>query len=193
LLEDPEALPVRDAPRAAFEAAAERLGAAGARLERGPCAPAAAVLKLAATIVPAEAYGVWRDTIEANPDAMYAPIRDRFRLGAGIAAADYVAALRTLERARAAWHDAVAGYDAVLLPTTANLPSKLDRLLEDPNYFATENLLALRNPNVANLLGLTALTLPTGVPSCGLMAMASPGAETRLLRLGAAMEAALAA
>ncbi len=124
VLEDPEALPVRDAPRAAFEAAADLLGAAGARLERGRCAPAVAVLKLAATIAPAEAYGVWRDTIEANPEAMYAPIRDRFRLGIGIVAADYVAALRALDRERAAWHDAVAGYDAVLLPTTANLPPR---------------------------------------------------------------------
>jgi aspartyl-tRNA(Asn)/glutamyl-tRNA(Gln) amidotransferase subunit A len=80
-----------------------------------------------------------------------------------------------------------------VLPTPAHPPPKLDRQPEDPTYSATENLLALRTPNVANLLGLTALTLPTGVPSCGLMAMASPGAETRLLRLGAAMEAALAA
>ena len=84
-----------------------------------------------------------------------------------------------------------AGYDAVLLPTTANLPPKLDRLLADPAHFVAENLLALRNPNLANLLRLCALTIPTGIPSCGVMALAPPGAEARLLRLGAAMERAI--
>jgi aspartyl-tRNA(Asn)/glutamyl-tRNA(Gln) amidotransferase subunit A len=191
VLVDPEALPVGDAPRAAFEAAAERLVKAGARLERAASAPAAAALRLAPTLVPAEAYGVWRDAIEANPEAMYAPVRDRFRLGANIAAADCVAALRALDGERAAWRNAVAGYDAVLLPTTANLPPRLDRLLSDPQYFATENLLALRNTNLANLLGLCVLTIPTGMPSCGLMAMAAPGTDAQLLRLGAAMERAI--
>jgi aspartyl-tRNA(Asn)/glutamyl-tRNA(Gln) amidotransferase subunit A len=191
VLEDPEALPVRDAPRAAFEAAAERLVTAGARLERAASAPAAAALRLAPSLVPAEAYAVWRDVIEANPEAMYAPIRDRFRLGASIAAADCVAALRALDRERAAWRDAVSGYDAVLLPTTANLPPKLEQLLADPQHFATENLLALRNTNLANLLGLCVLTIPTGIPSCGLMAMAAPGTDAQLLRLGAAMERAI--
>jgi len=120
-----------------------------------------------------------------------APIRDRFRAGAAIAAAADLAALRALDRERAAWRDAVAGYDAVLLPTTANLPPKLDRLLADPAHFASENLLALRNPSLANLLGLCALAIPTGIPSCGLMAMTAPEAEVRLLRLGAAMERTL--
>jgi aspartyl-tRNA(Asn)/glutamyl-tRNA(Gln) amidotransferase subunit A len=192
VLDDPEVLPVRDGPRAAFEAAAERLAAAGARLERRMPPEVAAVFELWPTVAGAEAYGVWRDAIEANPDAMFAPIRDRFRLGAGIAAADYVAALRALHRERDAWRDAVAGYDAVLLPTTASLPPNVEQLLADPAYYAAENLVALRNPNVANLLGLCALTLPTGVPSCGLMAMAPAGAEARLLRVGAALERALA-
>ena len=100
---------------------------------------------------------------------MFAPIRDRFRAGAAIAAADYVAALRALDGQRAAWRAATAGYDAVLLPTTANLPPNVERLLADPAHFAAENLLALRNPTLANLLGLCALTLPTGIPGCGLM------------------------
>ncbi len=40
-------------------------------------------------------------------------------------------------------------------------------------------------------MGLCALTLPTGVPSCGIMLMAAPTWKKRLLRLGAAAEAAL--
>ena len=54
-----------------------------------------------------------------------------------------------------------------------NLPPNVERLLADPAYFAAENLLTLRNTRIANMLGLCALTLPTGIPSCGLMAMAA--------------------
>ena len=35
-------------------------------------------------------------------------------------------------------------------------------------------------------MGLCGLSLPTGTPSCGLMMLAPPMAEARLLRLGAA-------
>jgi aspartyl-tRNA(Asn)/glutamyl-tRNA(Gln) amidotransferase subunit A len=63
--------------------------------------------------------------------------------------------------------------------------------LSDPAYFATENLLALRNTRIGNLMGLPALTLPTPEPMCGISLMGQPFAEERLLRLGAAAEAAL--
>jgi aspartyl-tRNA(Asn)/glutamyl-tRNA(Gln) amidotransferase subunit A len=55
-----------------------------------------------------------------------------------------------------------------------------------------ENLLALRNTRIGNLMGACALTLPTGVPSCGLMMVCPPMQEHHLLRLGAAVENALA-
>ena len=71
------------------------------------------------------------------------------------------------------------------------LTMNVEKLLSDDDYFATENLLALRNTRIGNLMGLCALTLPTGVPSCGIQILAAPGAEERLLRVGAAVEAAL--
>jgi aspartyl-tRNA(Asn)/glutamyl-tRNA(Gln) amidotransferase subunit A len=190
-LEDPATLPTRDTPQAAFEAALARLAAAGARVDRGKVAAVAPTLALFPVVAGGEAYGVWRDTIEKNPDVMFPPIRDRFRAGGAITAADHVAGLRALDRERRAWTDAAAGYDAVLMPTTANLPPNVERLLADPDLYAAENLLALRNPTLANLLGLCALTLPTGVPACGLMVMAPGGHDARLLRLGRAAERAL--
>ena len=64
--------------------------------------------------------------------------------------------------------------------------------MNDHEYYVTENLLALRNTRIGNLMGLAALTLPTGTPSCGLMMMGYPGSEEALLRLGSAAESALA-
>ena len=125
-------------------------------------------------------------------DALFALVRERFRAGGAFSAADFVDAWRRLDAHRAAWAEATAGYDAVLMPTAANLPPNVERLLAEPEFFVAENLLTLRNTRVGNLMGLCALTLPTGVPSCGLMAMAPAGAEARLLRIGAALERALA-
>ena len=182
----------RTTPQGAFEAAVGRLAAAGARPEPLAFAPLAEMIALAPVTFGSEAYGVWRDEIEANPDVMFAPVRDRFRSGAGFSGPDYVAGWRRLDAIRAAWADLTAAFDAVLLPTTANLPPNAERCLADPAYFAEENLLGLRNTRIANMLGLCALTLPIGVPACGISALAAPGDEARLLRLGAAMERALA-
>ncbi len=89
------------------------------------------------------------------------------------------------------WAQATAGFDAVLLPTTPNLPPNVERLLADTEHFAAENLITLRNTRIANMLGLCSVTLPTGTPSCGLMAMAGPLNEARLLRIGVAIERGL--
>jgi len=64
----------------------------------------------------------------------------------------------------------------------------VDRLLADEDYFVERNLLALRNTRLGNLLTLCALTVPTATPMTGLMLVAGPGQENRLLALGQAVE-----
>lgn len=182
----------RDGPLAAFENAATRLAAAGATVRRGRVDELTEAMALSAVLFPTEAWAIWREVIEAAPERMYPPIRERFRAGRDVSGADFVAAWRRLTQLRAIWADRVAGFDAVLLPTAPNLPPDAARLASDAAYFAAENLLALRNTRIGNLMGLCVLTLPTGVPSAGISLMAPPGAEERLLRLGAAAEAALA-
>ena len=97
----------------------------------------------------------------------------------------------TLEEIRAIWRDRVAGFDAVALPTSPILPPERERLMTDADYYVSENLLALRNTRIGNLMDGCALSLPTSEPSCGLMLLAGCGQEDRLLRLGMAAEAAL--
>ncbi len=122
---------------------------------------------------------------------MFPPILERFRTGADFKAADYVAAWKTLRTVRAAWAETTAGYDAILIPTTASLPPDSRRLTEDADYYTHENFLALRNTYIGNLMGLCALTLPTGTPSCGIMLMGRPFGEEALLRIASAAERAL--
>jgi len=182
----------REVPKAAFNRAVAKLEAAGAIIDVIEVQAVQDALDVSGPLVTSEAYGLWRDVIEAAPEKMYSEILGRFRLGRGFSGPDYVAAWAKLDAARAAYDEATAGYDAVLAPSSAILPPNLDRLNNDTEYYVSENLLALQNTRIGNLLGLCGLTLPTDTPSCGLMMTAAPGFDTALLRLGIAVEAVLA-
>ncbi|SPH24127.1 Glutamyl-tRNA(Gln) amidotransferase subunit A [Defluviimonas aquaemixtae] len=182
---------IRPEPLAGFNHALERINDAGATLVRGAVPELAHAMDLSGILFTTEAYGTWKSEIEAAPEKMFPPVRDRFRSGAGHSGADYVAAWRWLEEIRAIWAERTAGYDAVLVPTVPNLPPEAERLLTDNDYFVAENLLTLRNTRIGNLMGLSALTLPTGLPATGITLLGRPFAEERLLRLGAAAETAL--
>ena len=182
---------LRDGPARGFDDALARLARAGARIERGVVPEVAEAMAMTAVLFTSEAYGIWGKVIEAAPEKMFPRILERFRSGAQFSAAEYVAAWRRLHHLRAAWAAAVAGYDAVLVPTAPILPPHAARLMTDDAYYVSENLLALRNTRIGNLMGGCALTLPTSQPSCGISLMAGPMQEERLLRLGAAAERAL--
>ncbi|MEO1536964.1 MAG: amidase family protein [Pseudomonadota bacterium] len=180
---------IEDAPKAAFEAAVAKLSAAGVSIEEIAVPAVEEAAKLAPTLFPAEAYAQWRGRIEAEGDKMYPPVRTRFLQGKTIIAADYISAWRELDCLRLMYRDAVAGYDAVILPSCPIMPPKMDALLADDAYFTERNLMALQNTRIGNLLGLAAITLPTGIPSCGIMLQGD--SEEQLLRLASAMERVL--
>ncbi|MEL7258561.1 MAG: amidase family protein, partial [Pseudomonadota bacterium] len=182
---------VRDAPLKGFEDAVARLRDAGASVEPIEAPEVAEAMPMSGVLFTSEAYGTWGDVIEASPDKMFAPILERFRSGKEFRAADYVAAWRKLDALRDAWNKRVAGFDAVLAPTAPILPPNVERLMTDEEYYVTENLLSLRNTRIANLMGLCAVSLPTAVPSCGLMLLGKPFEEEHLLRVARAAELAL--
>ena len=183
---------LRPRPAQGFEDALSRLSRAGAQISHADIPETAEAMALAGILFTAEAYGIWGKTIETAPEKMFPRILERFRTGAAFKAADYVAAWRRLHDIRQIWAKKTAGYDAILLPTSPILPPNAHRLMIDDAYYVAENLLALRNTRIGNLMGLCALTLPTAQPSCGISFMAGPGQEERLLRIGAAAERALA-
>ncbi|MEM1238195.1 MAG: amidase family protein, partial [Pseudomonadota bacterium] len=94
---------VREEPLAAFQDAVVKLSAVGAKISHIEVPELTEAVGLSSVLYTSEAYGLWRDVIEANPDAMYAEILQRFRLGKTHSAPDYVAAWATLEAARVAY------------------------------------------------------------------------------------------
>lgn len=183
---------LREEPHQAHTEALAKLEQAGAEIVPLEVPELVEAMSLSAILFTAEAYGLWKDVIEANPHLMFGEILERFRSGADYSAADYIAAWARLELARQAWDAAVAPFDAVLCPVSPILPPDVARLESDHDYYVSENLLALRNTRIGNMMGLCAMSLPTGTPSCGLQVLGKPDCEEALLRTGAAIEAALA-
>ncbi len=182
---------LRDAPRAAFASAKERLAAAGAEITAIDFPQMETAFSFAGVLFAGDSYSWWKDRVEAEPEKMFPPILERIRAGATVLASDYLQAWRRVKEIRQEWRTATAGFDAVIMPSAPILPPNADKLLADKDYYVTENLMALRNTRIGNLMGECAMTLPTGVPSCGIMFNAAPGQEERLLRLAAAAEEAL--
>ncbi|SEW45751.1 aspartyl-tRNA(Asn)/glutamyl-tRNA(Gln) amidotransferase subunit A [Cognatiyoonia koreensis] len=183
---------LRPEPKAGFEAAVARLEAAGARVFRIVVADLVEAFNIAGDLYAADSYGWWRDLVEANPQKMFPQILERVRGGATVSGADYVSKWNRLREIRKTYAKVTETYDAVIMPTAPILPPNAERLLTDDAYYKAENLLALRNTRIANLMNLPAITLPTGTPSCGIMFNGQTGQEARLLRIGAAAQAALA-
>ncbi|MDQ7080285.1 MAG: amidase family protein [Paracoccaceae bacterium] len=183
---------VRETPLKGFERAVAALEDAGATVVRGEIPEVTQAMPLSACLFTVDAYAQWRDVIEAAPELMFHEILDRFRAGAKFSGVQYAQDWMTLRKLRAAYLEKTAGFDAVIVPTSPILPPNLERLKTDHVYYVTENLLALRNTRIGNLMGLCALTLPTGVLSAGIMLLGAPNTEARLLRLGKALEAVLA-
>lgn len=182
---------LRDAPRDAFADAVENLKAAGATVVHITFPEMDDAFAMAGPLYCADAYGMWKDMVEAAPVKMFAQILERVRAGRDVLAADYVAHWIRLREIRENYAKATSGYDAVIMPTAPILPPNLARLNSDPDYYRVENLLALRNTRVGNLMGSASLTIPTSAPSCGIMLNGAAGSEEKLLRLGRSIEIAL--
>jgi aspartyl-tRNA(Asn)/glutamyl-tRNA(Gln) amidotransferase subunit A len=182
---------IRAEPLDAYNEAIAKMQDAGAIIEPLDIPEVVPAMQRAAPLFAAEAYGEWHDAIEAAPNLMFDRILERFRGGAALPAYEYTGAWTALNAAREQWIRRVSGFDAVLSPTSPILPPDAKRLIEDQEYYVSENLLALQNTRVGNLMGLCAVTLPTGVASCGITLYGLPMQEERLLRISSAAEVAL--
>ena len=182
---------IQEEPRKGFELAIDSLGKAGAKIGNISIPLLAKAQSLAACLYCVEAHGYWKDQIDAHPDRMFFPIRERFQAGQNYSGVEYVQAWRQVTEMRREYLALTRDVDAVLLPACLIMPPNKSRVLSDAEYHVQENLLALTNTRIGNLMEVPALTLPTGVPSTGLMILGRPRAEARLLRIGSLIERVL--
>ena len=87
----------------------------------------------------------------------------------------------------------LAPYDALVLPTTANTPPRIADLADD-KAFTAQNLLALRNCTLINMIDGCAISLPChreGEVPVGLMLAGAGGSDRRIFELAASIEEAI--
>ena len=174
---------------AAIRAAADVFAALGARVDDAELPRTDALRETQLVIIGTEAAAFHRERFAAHRSAYGADVADRIGLGLTRTGTDYAAARRTRDELRRAYADALARWDAILLPTTpvtAPLREGLDPLAMAFWFNAYTSPF--------NLTGLPAISIPCGFDALGLpiglQLVGRPWSEARLLRIARAYELA---
>jgi aspartyl-tRNA(Asn)/glutamyl-tRNA(Gln) amidotransferase subunit A len=181
-----------DAVAKTFERALETLSRAGALIERieVPEFNDVGVMNAKGGFAAAESFAWHRYLLTSKGDVYDPRVSLRILRGEGISAADYIDILNARRSFIARTEQRIAPYDALVLPTTANTPPKIADLADD-KVFTVQNLRALRNCTLINVLDGCAISLPAhrdGEVPVGLMLAAAGGSDRRIFELAAGME-----
>ncbi|MBP0110037.1 MULTISPECIES: amidase [Bradyrhizobium] len=140
-----------------------------------------------------ESYAWHRYLITSKGDVYDPRVSVRIMRGEAQSAADYIDLLNERRSLIARVNARIAPYDALVLPTTANTPPKISDLADD-KAFTTQNLRALRNCTLINMIDGCAISLPchrAGDVPVGLMLAGAGGSDRRIFELAAGMEAVI--
>lgn len=137
---------------------------------------------------------LWADMIRENPDGMFGPIARRFLSADDFKATNIVSLYMELEQFQRRYLKETAGFDLVVGATVPEKPPLLQPLYEDEALYLKAAMMSISLTRLGNLLGLCATSLPCGLAEgfpVGMMLMAPPFEENKLLRLSLAAEKAL--
>lgn len=181
---------------AAFKRALQVMTAAGMRVDEMSLDALEHLSDLGhgAGFTAAESYHDHRQWLATRRDVYDPRVSKRIEVGSTMLAADYLALHRRRDELMVLVDAQMTPWDAVVMPTVPIVPPRFAQLDDDTEY-ARFNRLILRNPTVANMLGLCAISLPchrAGELPVGLMLVGRAGSDQRLLRIAAAVEALLA-
>ncbi|MHB0772831.1 amidase [Bradyrhizobium sp. 5.13L] len=140
-----------------------------------------------------ESYAWHRYLITSKGDVYDPRVSSRIMRGEAQSAADYIDLLNERRSLIARVNARIAPYDALVLPTTPNTPPKIAALADD-QAFTRENIRALRNCSLINLIDGCAISIPAhreGDVPVGLMLAGAGGSDRRIFELAAGMEAVI--
>jgi aspartyl-tRNA(Asn)/glutamyl-tRNA(Gln) amidotransferase subunit A len=175
-----------------FERALQALSKAGALIERieVPEFLDVGIMNSKGGFAAAESFA-WHRFLITSKGNVYDPrVSTRIMRGEAISAADYIDLLNARRSLIERIGKRLAPYDALVMPTTANTPPRIADLADD-KAFATQNLRALRNCTLINMIDGCAISLPArreGEVPVGLMLAAVGGSDRRIFELAAGME-----
>jgi aspartyl-tRNA(Asn)/glutamyl-tRNA(Gln) amidotransferase subunit A len=136
-------------------------------------------------IMAAEGYAQVGALIDDDSQPLDPDVRPRLAIGRDISSRDYLAALQARDDIKAEFAAALAGYDALLVPTTTTVAQPLVELDQSvgPGHFT----------RFVNLLERCALALPNGAANglpTSFQIICGHGEEALALRIGAAYQGA---
>ncbi len=174
-----------DDVRARFEEALRRFAAAGMRVDDAVIGHADTIVPVYQRIAPREAFLQHAATIDTVPERYTAAVRQRLEIGRLVSLEEFAGALDDRAVLRADVDAALAGGDALVLPT---LPIPAPRLGADMvPVGATEQptrAMMLRETQLFNLTGHPAISLPCGLTRDGLpcgLQLVGPSSQTDAL------------
>ena len=177
---------------AAFERALKRLEKAGAIVTRAafPEFNDVGPMSMKGGFAAAESYAWHRRLMERRGGDYDPRVISRIMRGESQSAADYIELLEARESliARAALR--LEPYDALVMPTTANLPPVIADMKDDAAY-TKANLRALRNCTFINMIDGCAISLPITTPDeapVGLMLAAAGWHDREIFDIAAGIE-----
>ncbi|WP_395174560.1 amidase family protein [Roseibium alexandrii] len=175
-----------------FKAVVEKLRAAGFEVVEKDLA----VIDLYAKVPPwhmtsVESRAHYEDHFQTSPEKFDPRVHARMGRAEEISAVEYRQTLNRRQTLIQAFAEEV-GDDVLLLPTTPILPPKIADLADDAN-FNRLNLLALRNPSLANVCDGCGIALPyrSADQTLSAMLIAPGGQDEKLLACAKAVEAVL--
>jgi aspartyl-tRNA(Asn)/glutamyl-tRNA(Gln) amidotransferase subunit A len=147
----------------AFEAACTRLEEAGVTLDRVTISHAGDIAPVYLHIALAEAAAYHAKTLDSRGDDYTPNVRLRLEMGRYILAEDYVRALRGRDVLRQEVNAALAGHDALLLPSVPVPATRLgvNTVKVGGNEEPVRNI-TLRLTQLFNITGHPAITIPCG-------------------------------
>jgi aspartyl-tRNA(Asn)/glutamyl-tRNA(Gln) amidotransferase subunit A len=182
-----------DEIRARFEAALARLRAAGARVHDTAIRHAKDIAPIYLHICLADAAAYHATMLEERADRYTTPVRLRLEMGRHILAEDYVRALKGRALLRREVDAALAGIDALVLPTLP-IPAPIlgaDSVQIGDAKAPVRNVM-LRLTQLFNITGHPAISLPCGQTSsglpCGFQLVGAGTGTDELVRVALAVE-----
>jgi aspartyl-tRNA(Asn)/glutamyl-tRNA(Gln) amidotransferase subunit A len=184
-----------DAVAKTFERALEKLSKAGALIEHieVPEFHDVGLMNAKGGFAASESYAWHRYLLTSKGDEYDPRVSVRILRGEGFTAADYIDLLNARRSLISRIAVRLAPYDALVMPTTANTPPKIADLADD-KVFTTQNMRALRNPTLINMIDGCSISLPAqrdGEVPVGLMLASTGGNDRRIFELAAGMEGAI--
>jgi len=176
----------------AYERALAKLAAAGAVLQQVEFASWNQLADLGqhGGLVAAESWA-WHAKLIGSHAGQYDPrVLSRIRRGSEQGVAEYLCKIACRESLCRQAEEELRPFDAVVMPTVPIIAPRIAELSDD-DTFASTNLLLLRNPAIANMLDLCAVSIPCheeGSAPVGLMMMGRHMSDRHLLAAAMGIE-----